>query len=167
MEMARRLGVDVSTIRRLERKAIGLLSATKVNLISPCLFMATRWRHSTSLSRRQDRLSIANLDMWRFQFHILLWSLIVPHLFFINKIFLQSCLPFNLDKMINIKPKFVTVRSFDQILVEIQAFSMKNSLFSPFLGIFHTMVILIIVGSLFKIPPLRSGGTSAQKIKEI
>ena len=72
MEMARRLGVDVSTIRRLERRAIGLLSATKVNLISPCLFMATRWRHRTTLSRRQDRLSIANLDMWRFQFHILL-----------------------------------------------------------------------------------------------
>ena len=88
-------------------------------------------------------------------------------LFFKNKIFLQTFLPFNLDKMINIKPKFVTVRSFDQILVEIQAFSMKNSLFSPFLGIFHTMVILIIVGSLFKIPPLRSGGTSAQEIKEI
>jgi len=59
--------------------------------------------------------------------------------------------------MINIKPKFTTVHSFDQILVEIQAFSMENSLFSPFLGIFHTMVILIIVGSLFKIPPLRRG----------
>ena len=71
------------------------------------------------------------------------------------------------NKMINNKPKFTTVRSFDQILVKIQSFSMKNSLFSPFLGIFHTMVILIIVGSLFKIPPLRSGGTSAQKIKEI
>ena len=166
MEMARRLDVDVSTIRRLERKAIGLLSATKVNLISPGLFMATRWRHRTTLSRRQDRLSIANLDMWRFQFHILLWSLIVPHLFFTNKIFLQSCLPFNLDKMINIKPKFITVCSFDQIMVEIQAFSMENSLFLPFLGIFHIMVILIIVGSLFKIPPLRNGGTSAHKIKE-
>ena len=149
--------------RRLERKAIGLLSATKVNLISPCLFMATRWRHSTSLSRRQDRLSIANLDMWRFQCHILLWSLIEPHLFFINKIFLRSCLPFNLDKVINIKPKFITVRSSNQILVKIQSFSMKNSLFSPFLGIFHTMVILIIAGSLFKIPPLKSGGTSAKK----
>ena len=92
--------------------------------------------------------------------------IIVPQLFFINKIFLQSCLPFNLDKMINIKPKIISVRSFDQILVEIQVFSMKNSLFSPFLGIFHTMVILIIVGSLFKIPPLRSGGTSAQKKKK-
>ena len=164
--MARRLGVDVSTIRRLERRAIGLLSATKVNLISPCLFMATRWRHRTTLSRRQDRLSIANLGMWRFQFHILLWSLIVPHLFFINKVFLQTCLPFNLDRMINIKPNFITVHSFDQILVKIQAFSMKNSLFSPFLGIFHKMVILIIVGSLFEIPPLRSAWTSAQKIKE-
>ena len=167
MEMARRLDVDVSTIRRLERKAIGLLSATKVNLISPGLFMATRWRHRTTLSRRQDSLGLANLDMWRFQFHILLWSLIVPHLFFTNKIFLQSCLPFNLDKVINIKPKFITVRSFDQILVEIQAFSMENSLFSPFLAIFQTMVIIIVVGSLYKIPPLRSGGTSAQKIKEI
>jgi hypothetical protein len=69
--------------------------------------------------------------------------------------------------MINIKPKFITVCSFDQIMVEIQAFSMENSLFSPFIGIFHTMVILTIVGSLFKIPPLRSGGTSAQIIKEI
>ena len=167
MEMARRLDVDVSTIRRLERKAIGLLSATKVNLISPCLFMATRWRHRTTLSRRQDRLSIANLDMWRFHFHILLWSLIVPHLFFIDKIVLQSCLPFNLNKMINIKSKFTTVRSFNQVLVEIKVFSMENSLFSPFIGIFHTMVILTIVGSLFKIPPLRSGGTSAQIIKEI
>ena len=166
MEMARRLGVDVSTIRRLERKAIGLLSATKVNLISPGLFMATRWRHRTTLSRRQDRLSIANLDMWRFHFHILLWSLIVPHLFFINKVFLQTCLLFNLDRMINIKPNFITVRSFDQIPVELQAFSMENCLFSPFLGIFHIMVILIIVGSLFKIPPLRNGGTSAHKIKE-
>ena len=164
--MARRLGVDVSTIRRLERRAIGLLSATKVNLISPCLFMATRWRHRTTLSRRQDRLSITNLDIWRFQFHILLWSLVVPHLFFINKIFLQSCLPFNFAKMINIKPNFITVRSFDQIPVELQAFSMENCLFSPFLGIFHIMVILIIVGSLFKIPPLRNGGTSAHKIKE-
>ena len=144
-----------------------MLSATKVNLIPTNLIMATRWRHKTTLCRRQDRLNIANLDMWRFQFHILLWSLIVPHLFFIDKIFLQSCLPFNLDKMINIKPKFITVRSFDQILVKIQSFSMKNSLFSPFLGIFHTMVILIIVGRLFKIPPLRSGGTSAQKINEI
>ena len=115
MEMARRLGVDVSTIRQLERRAIGLLSATKVNLISPCLFMATRWRQRTTLSRRQDRLSIANLGMWRFQFHILLWSLIVPHLFFINKVFLQTCLPFNLDRMINIKPNFITVHSFDQM----------------------------------------------------
>ena len=136
MEMAKRLGVDVSTIRRLERKAISLRSTTKVNLISACLFMAPRWRNRTTLSRRQDRLSIANLDMWRFQFHILLWSLIVPHLFFIDKIFLQSCLPFNLDKVINIKPKFITVRSFDQILVEIQAFSMENSLFSAIFGQF-------------------------------
>ena len=167
MEMAKRIGVDVSTIRELKRRTIGLLSSTKDNQISPCLTMATRWRHKTTLWRRQDRLNIANLDMWRFQFHILLWSLIVPHLFFINKVFLQTCLPFNLDRMINIKPNFITVHSFDQILVKIQAFSMKNSLFSPFLGIFHTMVILIIVGSLFKIPPLRSGGTSAQKIKEI
>ena len=91
----------------------------------------------------------------------------MPHLFFIDKIFLQSCLPFNLDKVINIKPKFITVCSFDQIMVEIQAFSMENSLFSPFLAIFQTMVIIIVVGSLYKIPPLRSGGTSAQKIKEI
>jgi len=59
--------------------------------------------------------------------------------------------------MINLKPKIISARSFDQILVEIQAFSMENSLFLPFLDIFHTMVILIIVGSLFKIPPLRRG----------
>ena len=163
--MARRLGVDVSTIRRLERRAIGLLSATKVNLISPCLFMATRWRHRTTLSRRQDRLSIANLDMWRFHFHILLWSLIVPHLFFIDKIFLQSCLPFNLDKVINIKPKFLTVRSFDQILVEIQAFSMENSLFSAIFGHFPYNGNTHHCWKSFKNPSIEKWGNLCSKNK--
>ena len=37
MEMARRLGVDVYTIRRLERRAISLLSATKVIKYHPVL----------------------------------------------------------------------------------------------------------------------------------
>ena len=57
-------------------------------------------------------------------------------LIFINKIFLQSCLPFNLTKMINIRPKLTTVRSFHQILVEIQAFSIENSLFFANFGHF-------------------------------
>ena len=37
MEMAKRIGVDVSTFRQLKRRTIGLLSATKVNQISTCL----------------------------------------------------------------------------------------------------------------------------------
>ena len=61
--------------------------------------------------------------------------IIVPQLFFMNKIFLQSCLPFDLDKVINVKPKFTTVLSFGLELVEIQAFSMEISLILPFLGI--------------------------------
>ena len=91
--------------------------------------------------------------------------IIVPQLFFMNKIFLQSCLPFDLDKVINVKPKFTTVLSFVLELVEIQAFSMEISLILPFLGIFHSMVIIIIVGSFLQNSSIEKWGNLCSKIK--
>ena len=91
--------------------------------------------------------------------------IIVPQLFFINKIFLQSCLPFDLDKVIKVKPKFTTVLSFVLELVEIQAFSMEISLILPFLGIFHSMVIIIIVGSFLQNSSIEKWGNLCSKIK--
>ena len=80
--------------------------------------------------------------------------IIVSHLFLNNEICLQSCLPFGLLKVVDVKLECRAVRS-----------SVCSHAFTLFLA--NTLVLFNVGGSLFNIPPLRSGGTSAQKVKEI
>ena len=80
--------------------------------------------------------------------------IIVSHLFLNNEICLQSCLPFGLLKVVDVKIECRAVRS-----------SVCSHAFTLFLA--NTLVLFNVGGSLFNIPPMKSGGTSAQKVKEI
>ena len=80
--------------------------------------------------------------------------IVLSHLLLNNEICLQSRLPFDLFKLVDVKVEGTAVRS-----------SVCPHAFTLFLA--NTLVLSNVGGSLFKIPPLRSGGTSAQKIKEI
>ena len=80
--------------------------------------------------------------------------IIVSHLFLNNEICLQSCLPFGLLKVVDVKLECRAVRS-----------SVCSHAFTLFLA--NTLVLFNVGGSLFKIPPLRSGGTSAQNINNL
>ena len=92
-----------------------------------CLLTAARWRHKTSLSLR--------------------------HIYF-NEIFLQSRLPFDLFKLVDVTAECATMGR----LVCSHAFTLFPA---------NTSVFSNVFGSLFKIPPLRSGGTSAQNINNL
>ena len=65
----------------------------------------------------------------------------------------MSCLPFDLFKLVDVKVECTTVRR-----------SVCSHAFKLFPA--NTLVLSNVFGSLFKIPPKRIKGTSAQKIKE-
>ena len=120
-----------------------------------CLLTAARWRHKTSLSRRQHKFPVKEFYCKLSNLQRLLWSLC--HIYFSTmkwKICLQSRLPFDLFKLVDVKGECTAVCN----LVVFHAFTLFPAI---------TLVFSNVFGSLFKIPPLRSGGTSAQKIKEI
>ena len=71
-----------------------------------------------------------------------------------NEICLQSHLPFDLFKLVDVKRECTAVCN----LVVSHAFTL-------FLA--NTLVLSNVGGSLFKLPPLRSGGTSAQNINNL
>ena len=82
-----------------------------------------------------------------------IFVIIASHLFLNNEIFLKSCLPLDLFKLADVKIECITVFK-----------SICSHAFTLFPA--NTLVPSDIVGSLLKIPPLRSRRTSAQKIKE-
>ena len=97
---------------------------------------------SEGISLQTDASSITNIVV-----------IIVSHLFLNNEIFLKSCLPLDLFKLADVKIECITVFK-----------SVCSHAFTLFPA--NILVPSNIVGSLLKIPPLRSRGTSAQKIKE-
>ena len=120
-----------------------------------CLLTAARWRHKTLLSRRQHKLRVKELLLQTVAIlNTNIVVIIASYLFLNNEIFLQSRLPFDLFKLVDVKRECTAVCN----LVVSHAFTL-------FLA--NTLVLSNVGGSLFKLPPLRSGGTSAQKIKEI
>ena len=119
-----------------------------------CLLTAARWRNKTLLSRRQHKLRVKEFHckLMQVQLQILLWSLC--HIYFSTMRFSwKSCLPLDLFKLADVKIECITVFK-----------SVCSHAFTLFPA--NILVPSNIVGSLLKIPPLRSRGTSAQKIKE-
>ena len=83
-----------------------------------------------------------------------IFVIIASHLFLNNEIFLKSCLPLDLFKLADVKIECITVFK-----------SVCSHAFTLFPD--NTFVPSNVFGIYFKIPPLRRGGTSDQKIKEI
>ena len=117
-----------------------------------CLLMAARWRHKTSLSRRQHKFPVKEFYCKLSNLQRFLWSLCLIYFSTMKWNLPAKSLPFDLFKLVDVKRECTAVCN----LVVSHAFTL-------FLA--NTLVLSNVGGSLFKIPPLRSGGTSAQKIK--
>ena len=120
-----------------------------------CLLTAARWRHKTLLSRRQHKLRVKELLLQTVAIsNTNIVVIIASYLFLNNEIFLQSRLPFDLFKLVDVTAECATMGR----LVCSHAFTLFPA---------NTSVFSNVFGSLFKIPPLRSGGTSAQNINNL